>query len=220
LSPIVTPGRRVDTFRWLGVDPRWHTRLVSRTDLRRIGEGLTEVPAELRGRRDLDRLDLSNNALRALPDWIAEWDGLRVLRVGRNPLTRVPASLFTMALAELALDGTALTSIPAELGQMHTLVHLVLGHNPLREPPPASLGALTALEVLDLSAAPLGELPTWLRGLHRLTTLTVQRCGLRDLPDWLTELPALRTVTAVGNEIDEERGYQLEEQQPRLMIVL
>ena len=66
----------------------------------------------------------------------------------------------------LELDSNLLWSVPAELGQLASLVELHLDRNQLEELPP--LGGLVQLEVLDVSGNPLRALPASLGQLTQL----------------------------------------------------
>jgi hypothetical protein len=92
------------------------------------GTNLFSVPQEVFSRRELIRLDLSDNALAgALPAEVRQ----------------------LVLLEELDLSGNKFTGVPAEIGQLSRLVRLDLSGNPITGLP-HELGNLTNLKELDL----------------------------------------------------------------------
>ena len=156
--------------------------------------GLTELPTEVFALADtLEILDLSGNALSALPDELA---GLRKLRIvfasgnqfthlpevlGRceqlemvgfkaNQISRVSASALPARLRWLILTDNQIDALPAEIGRCHRLQKLALAGNRLSALP-AEMAACTRLELLRIAANELTELPAWLLALPRLSWL-------------------------------------------------
>lgn len=92
------------------------------------GTNLSSVPQEVFSRRELIRLDLSDNALTgALPAEVRQ----------------------LVSLQELDLSGNRFTGVPAEIGQLSRLTRLDLSDNPITGLP-YELGNLSALTELDL----------------------------------------------------------------------
>lgn len=125
---------------------------------------LTELPPSARKlTRQLVTLDLSFNALRVLPEWIGEFQGLRLLWMMGNPLTAVPESLSKLLqLEQLTLAGSRMRHLPE------------------------ALGALRNLKLLDLEGLGLETLPNSLLQLGELKVLDVRQNPALGLPDELT----------------------------------
>eukprot|EP00727_Mastigamoeba_balamuthi_P005343 m51a1_g14807 hypothetical protein (501) ;mRNA; r:595241-596743 len=106
-------------------------------------------------------LDLSGNALAALPQSVAALRGLETLNLSRNALREFPACLLALpCLSSLSLAANALESpLPAELGRSACLRSLSLAGNRLTEPPLQLCGGPLEkrLRELDLSGNPWAD---------------------------------------------------------------
>ena len=164
---------------------------VQRLDL---SAGLTEFPAEIFDLADtLEVLNLSGNALAALPSDLPRLHRLRVLFCSDNQFTEVPAVLgqcrrlemvgfkanrirtllgaaLPPALRWLILTDNELEALPEEIGRCTELQKLMLAGNRLRELP-EPLAQCTKLELLRIAANELTALPAWLLRLPRLAWL-------------------------------------------------
>ena len=156
--------------------------------------GLREFPAEIfQLADDLEILDLSGNALCALPDGLARLHKLRILFCSDNQFTELPpvlgqcqqlrmvgfkanqirrvsAQSLPPNLRWLTLTDNQITELPPEIGQCAQLQKLMLAGNRLRALP-ASLAACQQLELLRVAANELAHLPDWLFALPRLAWL-------------------------------------------------
>lgn len=156
--------------------------------------GLTEFPREIFDLADtLEVLNLSGNALSALPDDLHRLHRLRVLFCSDNQFTElpeavgqcpqldmvgfkanrirnVPAASLPPALRWLILTDNQIESLPSTLGNCARMQKLMLAGNRLRSLPEA-LAACRALELLRISANELDALPAWLLSLPRLAWL-------------------------------------------------
>lgn len=90
------------------------------------------------------RLDLSNLGMTKVPDVLAWLTGLKVLRLGGNPLNGIPDALQGMWLLEvLELYNNGIKEYPVWIGTLYGLEVVNLGGNPLLR------GALDRLALLD-----------------------------------------------------------------------
>ncbi|WP_343732437.1 leucine-rich repeat-containing protein kinase family protein [Duganella sp.] len=176
--------------------------------------GLTEFPREIYTLADsLEILDLSGNALSALPDDLPRLHKLRIIfcsdnqfqelpgvlgacpsltMVGfkANRIRRVPAAALPAKLRWLVLTDNAIEELPAELGERPQLQKLMLAGNRLRALP-ASMAQLRQLELLRIASNQLSALPDWLLALPRLTWLAYAGNPLCDaLEDTLAHTPS------------------------------
>ena len=156
--------------------------------------GLTTFPEEIFTLADtLEILDLSGNALSALPHDLARLHRLRIIFCSNNAFTElptvlgqcpqlsmigfranqirsVPATALPPALRWLVLTDNQITELPLEIGRCHQLQKLMLAGNRLQALPPEMAGC-TRLELLRIAANRLTALPDWLLQLPRLAWL-------------------------------------------------
>jgi hypothetical protein len=156
--------------------------------------GLTEFPPEIFDLADsLEILDLSGNALSALPDDLPRLRKLRVIFCSDNRFTvlpavlgacpklsmigfksnrirEVPAASLPPGLRWLILTDNCVAALPAAIGQCTQLQKLMLAGNQLQALPP-ELAACTGLELLRIAANQLTALPAWLLAMPRLAWL-------------------------------------------------
>ncbi|AXF22862.1 protein kinase [Burkholderia pyrrocinia] len=156
--------------------------------------GLAEFPREIFDLADtLEVLDLTGNALSALPDDLPRLYRLRILFASGNCFTEFPEALgacpqldmigfkanrirtvprgaLPRALRWLILTDNDIDALPADIGDCSRLQKLMLAGNRLRALP-AEMAACRALELVRVSANRLDALPDWLLHLPRLAWL-------------------------------------------------
>ncbi|WP_321473721.1 leucine-rich repeat domain-containing protein [uncultured Paludibaculum sp.] len=163
--------------------------------------GLGECPAEVADLIWLQELDLWNNQLTALPDWLGHLTQLQRLYLSTNQLTTLPDWLGHLTqLQRLDLSTNQLTTLPDWLGQLTQLQRLDLSNNQLTALSDW-LGQLTQLQWLDLSNNPLTALPDWLGQLTQLQWLYLSNNPLTALPDWLGQLTQLQWLYLSNNPL-------------------
>ena len=107
------------------------------------------------------------------------------------------------SLTVLTLRGhDQLTSLPAEIGQLASLVELDLGGNQLTSLP-AEIGQLTSLTELDLYNNQLTSLPAEIGQLTSLTELWPQHQSADELAGWRSR--SSRRWRVVSRSADECR---------------
>jgi hypothetical protein len=175
--------------------------------------GLNEFPPEiLELAETLEVLDLSGNALKALPADFSRLQRLRIFFASDNAFTEVPEVLgkcpalsmvgfkanrihhlsgqaLPVKLRWLILTDNMLTALPAAIGRCTELQKLMLAGNQLRELPP-ELANCQSLELLRISANQLSALPKWLLQMPRLSWLA---CGGNPFT-WSVEQQALENA--------------------------
>lgn len=174
----------------------------TRFDLR---AGLTEFPSEVYRLADtLEVLDLSGNALEALPDGLPRLHRLRILFCSGNRFTRLPAVLGRMPdLRMIGFRGNRITEIPSD-ALPAGLEWLILTDNRLAELPDA-IGDCTALRKCALAGNRLRALPAAMAGCTALELLRASANELSEAPEWLAELPRLAWVALGGNPLTAGR---------------
>lgn len=161
--------------------------------------GLTEFPREIFTLADtLEILDLSGNALTALPDDLPRLHKLRVIFCSSNPFTELPAVLGRCAQLEMVgFKSCRIESVPAA-ALPEKLRWLILTDNRVSELPP-EIGRCSRLQKLMLAGNRLTALPAELAGCRNLELLRIAANRLTALPDWLFALPRLSWLAYAGN---------------------
>ena len=198
------------------------TELGDLSNLRRLylnDNGLTgQIPGELGDLSSLTHLFLYRNRLTGtIP--ADQWDGLDKLvwlSLYGNDLTGgIPTGLTGLAVLKRLylhenrnLGGT----IPAELGRMSSLTHLLLHRTGLSGPIPDALGDLSNLVWLALYGNDLsGEIPDELGGLAKLQRLYLHYNDLTgEIPSELGDLGKLTNLWLNDNDLDGEIPASLE----------
>lgn len=132
-------------------------------------------------------------------------DGTNVVRLnlyGNNLVGTLPGDLKNLTKLELlGLNGSTLTSIPAELGSLPNLSELDIANSSLSGAIPGELGNLASLTILDLSGNALtGTVPATFGNLTKLTSLDLTDNRLSgSIPTSLSRLSALKNLYLGGN---------------------
>lgn len=165
--------------------------------------GLTEFPREIFDLADtLEVLDLSGNALSALPDDLPRLARLRILFASDNPFTELPEVLGQCS--QLGMVGFKANRIRQVSGNAlaPTLRWLILTDNEI-EALPAEIGGCTHMQKLMLAGNRLRTLPEELAACSRLELLRLAANQLSALPAWLLRLPRLSWLAYAGNPFSE-----------------
>ncbi len=164
-----------------------------------LSAGLTEFPAEIFDLADsLEILNLSGNALSALPADLPRLRKLRVLFCSDNQFTAVPEVLGQCSqLSMIGFKANQIRTLPAA-ALPPQLRWLILTDNQLAELPP-EIGNCLHLEKLMLAGNQLTALPDTLAHCTNLGLLRIAANQLTDLPAWLLTLPRLSWLAYAGN---------------------
>ncbi|CAN8024744.1 unnamed protein product [Ixodes persulcatus] len=154
----------------------------------------------------LKYIDLSNNWLAQVPEWILQASSTHHLDLGHNQLTSLPAGLFSAALLQLdtlRLNHNCISSLPETSSQSHVR-HLDLQHNSLISFPTDLLRNAYRLEWLNASYNQLASLPQPEQAASLpLRWLLLSRTGLTDDLLWPLVLacPQLKVLQLAYNEL-------------------
>ncbi|MEV4316450.1 COR domain-containing protein [Actinocrispum sp. NPDC049592] len=146
------------------------------------------------GRLPLTSLDLRSNNLRGFPDVILRIRSLKTLRLSRNPLKSIPASIEDLTALEcLQLAAAGLRELPDSLVNLPALTELSVDGNGLNGLPDW-LWTMTRLTTLAVADCHLTKLPEQLAEFRQITTLHLNRNRIHELPEWFSSLVSLRTL--------------------------
>jgi hypothetical protein len=164
-----------------------------------LSAGLTEFPREIFDLADsLEILNLSGNALSALPADLPRLRKLRVLFCSDNQFTAVPEVLGQCPLLSMiGFKANQLRTLPAA-ALPPQLRWLILTDNQLTELPP-EIGNCPQLEKLMLAGNRLTTLPATLARCTNLGLLRIAANQLTELPAWLLAMPRLSWLAYAGN---------------------
>lgn len=190
-----------------------HLAGIKRLDL---ADGLSEFPCEIFDLADsLEILNLSGNALSALPEDLHRLTRLRVLFCSDNRFTELPACLGQCAaLTMIGFKANRIVDVPGA-ALPPSLRWLILTDNCI-ERLPVELGECLHLQKLMLAGNRLRALPESLGNCHRLELLRIAANQLTELPRWLLALPSLAWLAYAGNPLETEADAEALDATPRI----
>ena len=144
-------------------------RKANLTDL----DGLDEIP----GIEELTALQVDDNKIATLPEFIGTLPKLTYLCARHNKIETLPASFSN--LTNLLLSSNKLTDFPACILSMLNLARLELSFNQI-EDIPERIAALTQLTSLELTGNRITTIPTGLLNLPKLRSLSAQQQDSRN----------------------------------------
>ncbi|KAF2356351.1 Leucine-rich repeat [Trinorchestia longiramus] len=164
---------------------------------------LLTVPFEIVLFHKLKTLDLSNNNLSHINDFILHLPELQSLYLKNNSLDNnsIPKEMSVLSkLREINLSGNQLTMIPPQLYEVSSLRYLYLGSNCITEIRP-EIKALQNLQVLHVGGNSLTTVPEELGALSNLCALVLCNNRLRRLPRAISCLTGLRSLLLHNNNL-------------------
>jgi hypothetical protein len=130
----------------------------------------------------LNQLDLSDCALKVLPDTLSELENLTQLNVSSNALRSLPDGIGSLAKLEgLYVSNNQLQALPDTIGQLNALTDLNADYN-LISHLPNTIGRVSTLRVLGLLGNPLENLPAELNDCRALTSLYLDPNSIDLIP--------------------------------------
>ncbi|XP_072937267.1 leucine-rich repeat and calponin homology domain-containing protein isoform X2 [Epargyreus clarus] len=159
----------------------------------------SDVPDEVTTYVFLEKLLLSQNIIRSLPDAVGALQSLTYLDLSSNQLTELPREVCQMPLQVLLVPDNMLTNLPKEIGKMTSLAELDASNNRLTQVP-MTLGDCAGLRALDLSNNQLGLLPLQITYL-RLEHLDVSCNCISSLPLELRNMSSIVTLNLDNNPL-------------------
>lgn len=110
-------------------------------------------------------------------------------------------------MLHLDLSGLSLTTLPM-WSLESPLLTLDLHGNGFTDLPKEVELLSTSLELLDLRANPLRQVPKVIGKLKRLQDLYLCETEIRTLPHWLTHLPDLKLVQCYGLDVSADEALR------------
>ncbi len=171
--------------------------------------GLTEFPREIFALADsLEVLDLSGNALDALPDDLGRLHKLRVLFCSGNRFTELPESIGQCTQLDIVgFKANRIRTVPSR-ALPPSLRWLILTDNAI-ETLPDSIGACTRMQKLMLAGNRLRALPDAMASLENLELLRISANAFEQVPPWLLSLPRLSWLAVSGNPFCERAEHDV-----------
>jgi leucine-rich repeat protein SHOC2 len=175
-------------------------RTAKRLQLDRLG--LTELPAEVASFTQLQDLDVSDNKLSSLPEWLVDLP-LRRLNLSVNAFRELPDVVTRLSgLVDLRIRCChGIERIPPSIARLQRLETLVVVHMPL-QPCLEVIGELGALRRLSLCNLGIEDLPEELSRLGALTELIIEQSSFRTIPPALCRLPRLQVLKAALTRLE------------------
>ncbi|KAL8529965.1 hypothetical protein ACS0TY_007148 [Phlomoides rotata] len=155
-----------------------------------------------KGKKNIEKVDLSGRGLRVLPEAFGTVKSLVVLNLSNNQLQKIPDSITGLEnLDELNLSTNLLESLPEFIGLLLKLKTLDVSRNKITSLPD-SISYCKCLEEIDASYNKLTYLPTKIGvELVNLKRLSLQMNKLRSLPASVGEMRCLRLLDVHFNEL-------------------
>lgn len=162
---------------------------------------LQDFPQEIFALADsLEILNLSGNALSALPDDLAQLGKLRVLFCSNNRFTHLPEVLSSCVHLEMVgFKSNSIREVSAA-ALSPGLRWLILTDNQIAALPD-SIGNCARLQKLMLAGNQLADLPEAMRSCVGLELLRLSANRFQSLPEWLLQLPRLTWLAFGGNPV-------------------
>ncbi|OIW17751.1 hypothetical protein TanjilG_00345 [Lupinus angustifolius] len=166
-----------------------------------VNEQVHEIlqEADVKG---VERVDLSGQRLKFMPEAFGHIPGLVVLDASKNQLSVIPDSIAGLQnLEELNISSNLLATLPDSIGFLHKLKVLNVSGNKLSAFPDSICHCKSLVE-LDASFNSLQYLPTNIGyELQNLQKLIIQLNKIRSLPSSICEMKSLRYLDAHFNEL-------------------
>ncbi|ANW26642.1 protein kinase [Vibrio coralliilyticus] len=172
-----------------------------------LSEQLTELPREILTLSDsLEILDVSNNLLCELPEWLTELSQLKIVFASNNRFTRLPLVLGQCERLEMVGFKSNQIVRVAEESLPEQLRWLILTDNQI-EQLPESLGHRPRLQKLALAGNKITALPKSFKNLLNLELVRLSANQLDAFPQVLLELPKLAWMAFAGNPFCEHLSH-------------
>ncbi|XP_065584711.1 leucine-rich repeat-containing protein 57-like [Artemia franciscana] len=158
-----------------------------------------KVPEELQSlAKSLRNLDLSNNKLALLPDYLSHFSSLKLLKLEHNRLSTLPVGIGDISKLEtISLQDNSLTSLPASFVNLKNLKSLNLSGNRFSSLS-VQLFKLGKLDVLDISRNKISEIPDGIEELQ-VSEMCLMQNQVSKISKGIAKCPRLKVLRLEEN---------------------
>ena len=166
------------------------------------GYGITDLTG-LETAINLTNLNLNDNKLRDIPEFIGNFRGLYFLNARNNQIGTIPDSIGNLTkLVRLDLHNNGITDVPDTLRNCTKLCMIYFSSNFLTDVP-ESLQYLNELVYLNVNNNYIEDIPTFLWDLEHFSSLFIENNRISSIPEGISKLKHLSHFSVAHNNIDE-----------------
>jgi Leucine-rich repeat (LRR) protein len=166
------------------------------------GKQLSEFPTVILDDREITHLNLEDNQISIIPEWITELSQLKVLSLGKNCLTNIDVLTRLPSLEILHISNNNITELPAGISRLKRLRRLFANGNQFSHLTD-ELCELTELRMLLLADNKLHTISPHLGNLYQLETLNLFRNQLTSIPESIGALTLVDYLQLSDNAITQ-----------------
>lgn len=156
---------------------------------------------------DKTRLDLSNQNLTSIPEYVFEMTELEFLALYRNDLTDLPEELFNLKnLEHLDIGSNRIKTLPGHFKRLEKLERIQAGSNDIVEIH-SDFFEMKSLLFLNLKGNKLKSLSGEIGKLTSLEGLVLEENDLESLPDCLGGLSSLQFLNIENNQFPKTSNH-------------
>ncbi len=163
-------------------------------------QNLTIFPDEILTHKEITNLNLEDNSIDEIPEWIKELKNLKVLYLSNNQISDFSSLCAVESLEVVHLNSNRVKKIPLGITQLKNLKRLYLNNN-LISKVEDSVGGLTELNRLLLAKNQINSISNELCNLKKLHVLNLFDNELTSLPDLLGQMRQLDYLQISKNYI-------------------
>ncbi|KAL6645094.1 hypothetical protein ACP70R_016702 [Stipagrostis hirtigluma subsp. patula] len=170
---------------------------------------LVEIPQEVGGLVNMQRLVLAGNLLENIPANIGYLRNLKILTLDRNRISMLPEELGSLSnLQQLSISQNSLLCLPKSIGDLRNPLAEMQGKAAYKRPKvvgpfPQPCASGSYLLLLNVSDNKLKALPESIGGCNSLEDLQANGNSIEDVPSSICNLVCLKSLSLNGNKIHQ-----------------
>lgn len=163
---------------------------------------LDKCPREISMLGDLKILDISNNLIEFIPNWIGKLCKLKKLKCHNNcRIASIPSEIKHLkSLHELLIYNNRIKSLPLEFGNLKSLHTFDISYNKLQSLP-VEIGNMKALRIFLVHNNEIEAIPLEFYRLNMLTIVNFSNNRITSLSDQIGNLTAIKSFNIMENYI-------------------
>lgn len=162
------------------------------------------------------KVDLSNQNLEVIPEFIFNFKNLRKLNLSNNKLKSIPKNISDLnKLESLDLSNNKIELLYANIFNLNKLRVLILNNNNLISFP-KQIEKLVNLKILSLSGNLLQDLPPEFMNLNKLEELNISKNKFDYLPKSILSITSLKSLWVNNNSFKKFPIKEIREKLPKL----